>query len=280
MEVIMTSISFDKHGAAQKPRLLDEVRAKIRTLHYSRRTEKSYTQWVKRYILFHGKRHPREMGAAEVQAFLSALATERHVSASTQNQALAALLFLYREVLAIELPWLDDVVRAKPRQRLPVVLTRNEVQRLLDRLEGTHGLMARLMYGTGMRLMECVTLRIKDVDFERSEITVRNGKGGKDRITLLPQSLAARLREHLARVHTLYEEDRHADQPGVWLPDALEGNIRTRVNPGVGSGFFRQQPCPRTLARASGVADVSTTMIYTHVLNRGGRGVVSPLDQE
>jgi len=154
MEVIMTSISFDKHGAAQKPRLLDEVRAKIRTLHYSLRTEKSYAQWVKRYILFHGKRHPREMGAAEVQAFLSALATERHVSASTQNQALAALLFLYREVLAIDLPWLDDVVRAKPRQRLPVVLTRNEVQRLLDRLEGTHGLMARLMYGTGMRLLD------------------------------------------------------------------------------------------------------------------------------
>ena len=231
----MASFPSDKHGVDRKPRLLDEVRAKIRTLHYSRRTEESYTQWVKRYILFHGKRHPRDMGAAEVQAFLSSLATERRVSASTQNQALAALLFLYRVVLGIELPWLDDVVRAKPRQRLPVVLSRNEVQRLLDRLEGTHGLMARLMYGTGMRLMECITLRIKDVDFDRGEITVRNGKGGKDRITLLPQSLSARLREHLARVRMLHEEDRRVDQPGVWLPDALE---RKYPNAGKSWGWF------------------------------------------
>lgn len=204
-----------------KPRLLDEVRAKLRCKHYSLRTEQSYVSWIKRYILFHGKRHPREMGAAEVSAFLSHLAVDRHVASATQNQALAALLFLYREVLGTQLPWLTEVERAKKPKRLPVVFSRTEVSRLIARLEGTHALMARLMYGTGMRLMECVRLRIKDVDFERREVMVRDGKGGKDHVTMLPETLAAPLRDHLKRVRTLFDDDRKADLPGIELPDAL-----------------------------------------------------------
>ena len=166
------------------PKLLDQVRDRIRAKHYSIRTETQYVQWVKRFILFHGKRHPREMGAAEVEAFLTHLAVEGNVAASTQNQALSALLFLYREVLQIELPWLDNVVRAKRPQRLPVVLTRNEVRAVLDRMTGVYGLMASILYGTGMRLMECVRLRVKDVEFERGEILIRDGKGAKDRVTM------------------------------------------------------------------------------------------------
>lgn len=162
------------------------------------------------------------MGARQVEAFLTDLAVTRKVSASTQNQALAALLFLYKEVLGIDLPWLDDVVRAKKPQRLPVVLTVVEVQRLLARLEGSHGLMAQMLYGTGMRLMECVRLRVKDVNFGRNEIIVRDGKGGKDRVTMLPASLAEPLKEHLKRVRVLFEQDRAEDVPGVYLPDALE----------------------------------------------------------
>lgn len=205
-----------------KPRLLDEVRDRLRLKHYSLRTERTYVDWIKRYILFHGKLHPRDLGARHVEAFLTDLAVGRKVSASTQNQALAALLFLYREVLGIELPWLDDIVRAKKPQRLPVVLTVAEVQRLLARLDGSHGLMARMLYGTGMRLMECVRLRVKDVNFERNEIIVRDGKGGKDRVTMLPASLGEPLREHLKRVRVLFEQDRAEDVPGVYLPDALE----------------------------------------------------------
>lgn len=316
-----------------KPRLLDEVRDRLRLKHYSLRTERTYVDWIKRYILFHGKLHPRDLGARHVEAFLTDLAVGRKVSASTQNQALAALLFLYREVLGIELPWLDDIVRAKKPQRLPVVLTVAEVQRLLARLDGSHGLMARMLYGTGMRLMECVRLRVKDVNFERNEIIVRDGKGGKDRVTMLPASLGEPLREHLKRVRVLFEQDRAEDVPGVYLPDALE---KKYPNAGKEWGWFwvfpsrsiaadprtgivrrhhaHEQALQRAIKKAvlaAGIAkpasthtlrhsfathllqsgydirtvqellghsDVSTTMIYTHVLNRGGRGVESPLD--
>lgn len=181
-------------------RLLDQVRGKIRLKHYSIRTEQAYVDWIKRFILHFDKRHPRELGAAEVEAFLTHLAVAGKVAASTQNQAKSALLFLYREVLEVELPWLDNVERAKAPKRLPVVLTRAEVQALLTRLSGTHWLMASLLYGAGLRLMECLRLRVKDVDFARKEILVRDGKGFKDRVTMLPAALAEPLRAHLVRV--------------------------------------------------------------------------------
>ncbi len=191
--------------APQPPKLLDQVRDRLRLKHYSIRTETQYVQWIRRFILFHDKRHPKDMGVAELEAFLTHLAVEGRVAASTQNQALSALLFLYREVLAINLPWLDNVVRAKTPQRLPVVLTRQEVVSVLDGMSGVHGLMARLLYGTGMRLMECVRLRVKDVDFEQAEILIRDGKGAKDRVTVLPQSLIEALRAHLKIRQRLYE---------------------------------------------------------------------------
>ena len=179
-------------GAPPK-KLLDQVRDAIRLRHYSYKTEESYLGWIRRYILFHGKRHPRELGAAEVTVFLSDLATRGQVAASTQNQALAAILFLYRHVLELDLPWLNDVVRAKRPQRLPTVLTQEEVRRVLALVDGVPGLMLKLQYGTGMRLMECLRLRIKDLTFARCEIVIRDGKGGKDRVTMLPQSLEAAL---------------------------------------------------------------------------------------
>ena len=169
------------------PKLLDQIRNKLRLKHYSIRTEVQYLQWVKRFILFHDKKHPLDLGAAQVEAFLTHLAVEGNVTASTQNQALSALLFLYREVLAVDLPWLQEVVRAKTPQRLPVVLSQREVAQVLSRMDGTHGLMAQLLYGTGMRLMECVRLRVKDVDFERFELLIRDGKAAKDRVTMLPK---------------------------------------------------------------------------------------------
>lgn len=175
------------------PKLLDQVREKLRLKHYSIRTEKQYVQWVRRFILFHGKRHPRDMGAPEVEAFLTHLSVEGNVAASTQNQALSALLFLYREVLKSTLPWMNEMVRAKRPARLPVVLTQIEVQAVLSRMQGPTLLLAQLLYGTGMRLMECMRLRVKDVDFERLEILVRDGKGGKDRVTMLPRTLTPAL---------------------------------------------------------------------------------------
>ncbi len=211
----MTAQWSVEQGVTPKPRLLDEVRNRIRAKHYSRRTEQSYTHWIKRFILFHGKRHPNDMGAKEVEAFLSSLAVDRNVSASTQRQALAAILFLYKAVLNVDLPWLDGITRAKERVRVPVVLSKAEVARLLTVLEGVHALMARLMYGSGMRLMECLRLRVKDVDFDRMELTVREGKGGKDRLTMLPASLAQPLGEHLARIRLLYDTDRVAGVPEV-----------------------------------------------------------------
>jgi len=203
------------------PKLLDQVQERLRTKHYSIRTETQYLHWIKRFILYHNKRHPRDMGEDEVGQFLTHLATEGGVSASTQNQALSALLFLYREILKTELPWLDKVIRAKKPQRLPTVLTKTEVGKILERMEGTYGLMARLLYGTGMRLMECCRLRVKDIEFERSEILIRDGKGAKDRVTMLPQSVVAPLREHLEKRRKLYEDDVAKGMAEVYLPDAL-----------------------------------------------------------
>jgi integron integrase len=315
------------------PKLLDQVRDRLRVKHYSIRTETQYLQWIKRFILFHDKRHPREMGAVEVEAFLTHLAVAGRVAAATQNQALSALLFLYREVLNVDLPWLDKVVRAKQPQRLPVVLTRQEVTAILDRMTGVHGLMARLLYGTGMRLMECVRLRVKDVDFERAEIVVRDGKGAKDRITMLPQALIGPLQDHLRWRRQLFEDDKAKGRAAVYLPDALgkkyptaavdwpwqyifpsgsysidprsgeerrhhidEKLLQRAVKKAVQASGVAKLATPhtfrhsfathllqsgydiRTVQELLGHADVATTMIYTHVLNKGGRGVTSPLD--
>lgn len=317
----------------QPPKLLDQVRDRLRLKHYSIRTETQYLQWIRRFILFHDKRHPKEMGSSEVEAFLTHLAVEGSVAASTQNQALSALLFLYREVLGINLPWLDGVVRAKRPQRLPVVLTRSEVTGVLDRMHGLHGMMARLLYGSGMRLMECVRLRVKDVDFERAEILVRDGKGAKDRVTMLPQSLISPLQDHLRWRRQLFEDDKAKGKAAVYMPDALdrkypnaatdwgwqyvfpaagysidprsgverrhhldEKTLQRAVKKAVQAGGLSKPATPhtfrhsfathllqsgydiRTVQELLGHADVATTMIYTHVLNKGGRGVTSPLD--
>ncbi|WP_074926427.1 integron integrase [Nitrosomonas eutropha] len=319
--------------APTSPKLLDQLRDKLRLKHYSIRTEVQYVQWVRRFILFHDKRHPQEMGGGEVEAFLTHLAVSGRVAASTQNQALSALLFLYREVLEIDLPWFDNVVRAKRPARLPVVLTHNEVQAVLGRMEGAHGLMARLLYGTGMRLMECVRLRVKDVDFERAEILVRDGKGAKDRVTMLPQSLIPILNEHIRHRRLLYEDDLAKDMAAVYLPDALERKypkaatdwiwqyifvaksysvdprsgverrhhmdeklLQRAMKKAVLAAGVTKPATPHTLRHSFathllqagydictvqellGHSDVTTTMIYTHVLNKGGKGVVSPLD--
>ena len=215
-----TITSSVERGAA--PRLLDQVRARIRFKHYSIRTEQAYVDWIKRFIRHFGKQHPKDLGAIEVQAFLTHLAVAGRVAASTQNQAKSALLFLYKEVLAIELPWLDKVESAKESKRLPVVLTRDEVMAVLSRLGGGHGLIARLLYGTGLRIMEGLRLRVKDVDFSRNESLVRDGKGAKDRVTMLPASLVPALREHLERVRELHRQDLAAGLGEVYLPYALE----------------------------------------------------------
>ena len=319
---------------AQAPKLLDQVRDRIRVKHYSIRTETQYVQWVRRFILFQDKKHPRDMGAPEVEAFLTHLAVVGNVAAATQNQALSALLFLYREVLAIDLPWLDNVTRAKRPQRMPVVLTREETHAVLDRMSGVYGLMARLLYGTGMRLMECVRLRVKDVDFARREILIRDGKGAKDRVTMLPDSVVLPLQTHLQHRRVLFDDDSEAGKAGVYMPDALARkypNVPTvwgwqyifpsgsySVDPRSGaerrhhldekllqramkravqaSGMVKLATPHtlrhsfathlleggydiRTVQELLGHKDVSTTMIYTHVLNKGGRGVVSPLDR-
>lgn len=204
------------------PRLLDRVRQTIRARHYSPRTEKSYVAWIRRYVVFHGKRHPSEMGTDEVRTFLSWLATEKRVSASTQNQALSALLFLYRDVPGGEIGWIDKIVPAKRSTRLPVVLTPSEVRSVLGHLKGTSWLMASLMYGTGLRLMECCRLRAKDVDFGRREIVVRDGKGRKDRVTMLPDSLKEALQVHLVRAKEKHARDLTAGTGAVALPGALD----------------------------------------------------------
>lgn len=316
-----------------QPRLLDVVRERIRLKRYSIRTEHAYTHWIRRFILFHGKRHPREMGAPEVEAFLSDLAVQRNVAASTQNQALAAILFLYRDVLGIELPWLQDVVRAKRPARLPVVLTRREVEAVLARLDGRDWLMASLLYGAGLRLMECVRLRVKDIDFAMRQIVVRDGKGAKDRVTMLPEKLLFPLQLQLKKAKALHDADLAAGFGEVHLPYALAQKYpnasrewgwqyvfpasRRSIDPRSGverrhhldpktlqrsvrnavraAGLAKPASCHtfrhsfathlleagydiRTVQELLGHADVKTTMIYTHVLNRGGRGVRSPLD--
>lgn len=316
-----------------KPRLLDLVRDRIRVKHYSLRTEQAYIHWIKRFILFHGKRHPKDMAAPEVEAFLSHLATEKNVSASTQSQALSALLFLYREVLGIELPWLENLTRAKKPQRLPVVLTVAEVKAILVRLDGRNALMANLLYGAGLRLMEVLRLRVKDVDFGMRQITVRDGKGFKDRVTMLPESVIEPLQRYLQKVGEIHQDDLRAGFGEVHLPYALERKYpnagrewgwqyvfpssQRSIDPYSGkerrhhldekvlqraikvavrdAGITKPASCHtmrhsfathllqsgydiRTVQELLGHKDVSTTMIYTHVLNRGGRGVTSPLD--
>lgn len=319
---------------AQPPRLLDQVRDRLRMKHYSIRTEQCYVDWIKRFIRFHDKRHPREMGAAEVEAYLTHLAVANKVSASTQNQAKSALLFLYREVLEQQLPWLDKVTQAKVPTRLPVVLTIAEVQAVLKRLSGTHWLIASLLYGAGLRLMEAVRLRVKDVEFTQRELIVREGKGAKDRVTMLPESVIEPLKRHLAKVKALHAQDLTAGFGEVYLPFALakkypnagrewgwqyvfpsaklsvdprsgvtrrhhvdEKGIQRAMKQAVRDADIAKPATPhslrhsfathlllggydiRTVQELLGHSDVSTTMIYTHVLNRGGKGVVSPLDR-
>ncbi len=317
----------------QAPRLLDQMRERIRYLHDSLRTEQTYVYWVRCFVRFHGLRHPRDMGKPEVEAFLTMLAHERKVSASTHRQALSALLFLYKEVLGVQLPWLDDIGRPVQQRRIPSVLTQQEVQRLLQVLEGEAALLARVLYGTGMRLMECLSLRVKDVDFARQVVVVREGKGGKDRVVMLPQSLVADLQKQLHKSRVLWESDRAAQRPGVYLPHALEAKYPragqtwawhwvfpspvTSVDPRSGierrhhlyeerlqralkkalplAGIHKHVSVHtlrhsfathllqagtdiRTVQELLGHSDVSTTMIYTHVLKVAAGGTTSPLD--
>ena len=319
---------------ASPPRLLDRVRAAVRARHFSRRSEKAYVHWTKRYIFFHGKRHPAEMGAREVTEFLTALAVRDKVAASTQNQALSALLFLYRHVLGVELPWLDDLVRAKRPQRLPVVLTREEVRLVLGHLNGVSHLMAIILYGAGLRLLECCRLRIQDVDFATNQIVIRDGKGGKDRMTMLPAAVKTELVRHVARVREQHEADLRQGAGWVELPWALarkypnagrewrwqwifpatrsyvdrmtgqrrrhhlhESVLQRAVKDAVrAAGIAKRATCHtfrhsfathlleeghdiRTVQELLGHRDVTTTMLYTHVLNRGPAGVRSPADR-
>lgn len=318
----------------QSPKLLDQVRDKLRVKHYAIRTEQSYVDWIKRYIYFHDKTHPKDLGAQDVEAFLTHLAVVGKVAASTQNQAKSALLFLYREVLEIQLPWLDNVTQAKAPKKLPVVLTVAEVQAVLSRLSGSHLLIASLLYGGGMRLMEAVRLRVQDVEFARHEIIVREGKGFKDRVTMLPESVVVQLKAHLLKVKALHEEDLALGYGEVYLPFALdkkypnagrewgwqyvfpsknlsvdprsgktrrhhldEKGVQRAMKQAVRDAGLVKPATPHTLRHSFathllqsgydirtvqellGHSDVSTTMIYTHVLNKGGRGVASPLDQ-
>ena len=226
-----TSISSSERA----PKLLAQVVNAIRIRHYSIRTEEAYVHWVKAYIRFHGLRHPRDMGAREVTKFLSHLASERDVAAATQQQALSALLFLYRHVLEIDLPWLDDLVRPKKPARLPTVLNHDEVARLLAAVRPEQSLMVRLLYGTGMRLMECLRLRVKDVDFVRGEILIRDGKGAKDRVTVLPRSLVEPLHGQFQVARRFFDQDRAGSRPGVYLPHALEGKYPAPPGRGVTS---------------------------------------------
>lgn len=318
------------------PKLLDRVRTKCRILHYSRRTEEAYVQWIRRFILFHNKRHPIEMGKPEIEAYLTKLAINQNVASSTQNQALAAILFLYKNVLDKELPPLD-AVRAKRPKRLPTVLSIDEVRRLIGLLPRTQvGLMLELLYGTGMRLMECCRLRVKDVDFERNMLIVRDGKGAKDRAVPLPACTKQRLVDQIERIRLLHAADMARGCGHVWLPHALHKKYpnagqdlgwqflfpasELSIDPRCPNGSTRRHHChesapPKALRRAvlrSGIQkpvrchtlrhsfathllesgkdirtiqellghkDVNTTMIYTHVIQRGACGVISPLDR-
>lgn len=319
-------------------RLLDQLRECLRYRHYSLNTEKSYVYWVRFFVRWSARasgamRHPRDMGAADVQAFLTMLASERHVSSSTHNQALSALLFLYRDVLNTELPWMQDIQRPQQPKRIPSVLTQAEVGALLAQMQGTEALLARLLYGTGMRLMEGIRLRVKDVDFDRKVIVVRQAKGNKDRVVMLPHSLLDTLRQQLLHARAVWEKDRQTDQAGVEVPDALEVKYPkvghswgwfwlfpaqgTSVDPRSGvirrhhvfeerlqraikratplAGIAKQVSVHtlrhsfathllqsgtdiRTVQELLGHSDVSTTMIYTHVLKVAAGGTSSPLD--
>jgi integron integrase len=313
--------------------LLDQVHATLRRRHYSPRTETTYLHWIRRFILFHHKRHPADMATPEIEAFLTALAVDQHVSAATQNQALSALLFLYRNVLNLELELPTASVRARRSKRLPTVLTRDEVHTILGCLTGTHQLMAKLLYGSGLRLMECLRLRVKDLDFAQHHIIIRQGKGSKDRITMLPESIVPPLLDHLQHIQRLHRRDAETGSGSVELPDALDRKLpnashdwiwqyvfssatlsvdpltgrlgRHHLNPaGLQravhqaaqlAGLSKRVTCHtfrhsfathllengydiRTVQELLGHHDVKTTMIYTHVLNRGGLSVRSPLD--
>jgi integron integrase len=313
-------------------KLLDRVRDRLRLRHRSARTEKAYVGWIRRFILFNDKRHPAEMGVAEIERFLSNLAVDRKVAASTQNQALAAILFLYKEVLGASVPWMDGIVRARRPERLPVVLNRLEVAALIGELEGRDRLMATLLYGSGLRLLECVRLRVKDVDLEKREIVVRAGKGAKDRVTMLPEAARQRLVRQLDAVRAHWESDRDRSFGGATLPGALAAKypnasrewpwqyifpaarlianangdwVRHHIDGSVLQravhDAVRKARIPklatchtlrhsfathllengydiRTVQELLGHREVTTTMIYTHVLNRGGLGVRSPAD--
>jgi integron integrase len=318
---------------AEKPRLLDQLRQALRARHYSRRTEQAYCSWVKRFIYFHNVRHPAEMNEAEINAFLTHLAVNGKVSASTQNQALSALLFLYRNVIGREVGDLGNVIRARKPARLPVVMTPEEVKAILKNLPGDKRLMARLMYGAGLRLMECLRLRVQDIDFSKNEILVRDGKGAKDRVTMLPESVKTHLQKHLKNVKKIHEKDLSDGWGRVLMPMALDRkypnapmewpwqwvfpqqkrwkNVKTGeqgrhhvhetilqravkeayrkagIVKRIGCHTFRHSFAThlleagydiRTIQELLGHKDVRTTMIYTHVLNKGGSGVRSPAD--
>jgi len=318
---------------SNSPKLLDQVRSLIRLKHYSIRTEETYVSWIKRYIYFHNKRHPKDMGEKEIKQFLTDLAVNKNVAAATQNQAFNALLFLYRKVLNKEFSDLGDVVRAKKPRKLPVVFSKDEVRKIINQLEGYKWLMAQLMYGAGLRLTECLRLRIKDIDFSYQQITVRDGKGGKDRITVLPDIIVENLKRHLEKVKEIHDMDLKAGFGSVYLPYALERkykhadrswawqyvfpSTRRSIDPRSkierrhhthesviqkaikkairNAGIPKTGNCHtlrhsfathlleagydiRTIQELLGHKDVSTTMIYTHVLNRGGRAVKSPGD--
>jgi len=324
---------LDVASVGHKPKLLDQVRNIIRRKHYSIRTEQAYVDWIKRFIIYHNKCHPAEMAEEEVAQFLTHLARDLNVAASTQNQALSALLFLYKEVLKQEIGWLEKVERVRRPAKLPVVLTRSEVKEIFAHLHGTPKLMAGLLYGSGLRLMECVRLRVKDIDFALAQITVRDAKGGKDRVTMLPINLSEPLRRHLLRMKAQHEQDVEDGFGRVHLPFALSRKIpsaarawawqyvfpssRLSIDPRSGkrqrhhiaegilqsalkravdaAGIVKRANCHslrhsfathlltrgydiRTVQELLGHKDVSTTMIYTHVLNKPGVGVKSPLD--
>jgi integron integrase len=327
-------ISAAGRAAMTTPTLLERMRHRIQALQYSLQTEKAYLQWIRRYVEFHDFANPKDLESADIERFLTMLAVDRKVAASTQNQALAAILFLYKEVLGIELPRLSNIIRAKASRHLPVVLTASEVQRVLAAMKGTPRVIACLLYGSGLRVSEGLRLRVKDVDFGYRQIVVRDGKGNKDRISLLPESLSPILKRHLDRVRTLFDSDRANQRPGVMLPRALKAKypgaatswswffvfpargfcrdpydgepVRFHAHPKhmqravqaavAMAGIQKPASCHtfrhsfathlleqgydiRTVQELLGHSDLKTTMIYTHVLNKGGRGVVSPLDR-